>query len=160
MPGLKLFRRSWPGILGQWFLLPAALLLIVPVAGALDPPHDVSWAIDCSSCHTTHNSAGGSLTTVGGNGNLCLSCHVLGGLAAAFPFVDADQAFPAPGLPPGTSASGSSHRWDSGAAGHVKPDVGNTSVGEVVPGGRLHGKVPQDDTQDKNTRGGVRGAVF
>ena len=136
----------WPGIRRWRFILPATLLLVAPVADALDPPHDASWAIDCSSCHTTHNAAGGGLTTVGGNGNLCLSCHVNGGLAAGYPFVDADQALPGPGLPPGTSPSGNSHRWDAGAAGHVKPDPGNTSPGDVAPGGLFIGKFPKTYT--------------
>ncbi len=160
MPGLKLFRRPPKGILVRGILLSMALLLVVPGADALDPPHDASWAIDCSSCHTTHSASGGGLTTVGGNGNLCLSCHVFGGLAAGLPFVDADQALPGPGLPSGTSPSGNSHRWDAGAAGHVKPDGGNTSVGEVAPGGLFVGKFPKTYTVTMTSSGDVGAAVF
>lgn len=137
-----------------------ALLLVVPAARALDPAHDASRAIDCSSCHTTHSAPGGGLTTVGGNGNLCLSCHVVGGMAGGLPFADADQALPGPGLPSGTSPSGNSHRWDSGPAGHIKPDAGNTSVGEVVPGGVFAGKFPKSYTLTMNTTGDVGSAVF
>ena len=121
MPFLKCRFRP----IGASTLAAAVLLLVAPGAAALDPPHDASWSIDCSSCHTTHNSPGGALTTVGGNGNLCLSCHMIGSIAAGLPFVDADQALPSPGLPPGTPPSGTSHRWDSGPAGHVKADGGS-----------------------------------
>jgi predicted CXXCH cytochrome family protein len=153
-------RRSSAGILARRLLPAVVLLLIVPAAEALDPPHDSSWAIDCSSCHTTHSSAGGGLTTVSGNGNLCMSCHVTGGLAAAFPFVAADQASPSPGLPPGTPASGTSHRWDSGAAGHVKPNAGNTSRGDVVPGGVFAGRFPKTYTLTITASGVAGVAVF
>lgn len=97
---------------------------------------------------------------VGGNGNLCLSCHVVGGLAAAYPFVAADQAMPSPGLPPGMPASGTSHRWDSGAAGHIEPDAGNTSVGEIVPGGVFSGRLPKTYTLTVIASGDVGSAVF
>ncbi len=160
MRGLMHFHKLRPGFLGQRFLLPVALLLIVPAVDALDPPHDVSWSIDCSSCHTTHSSPGGSLTTVGGNGNLCLSCHVVGGLAFRLPFVDADQALPGPGLPPGTTSSGNSHRWDAGAAGHIKANAGNTSVGEVAPGGVFNGKFPKTYTLTMTSTGDVGAADF
>lgn len=156
MPFLDL--RS--GAIGPSIVVVAVLLLVAPGAAALDPPHDASWSIDCSSCHTTHSSPGGSLTTVGGNGNLCLSCHMIGSLAAAFPFVDADQALPSPGLPAGTSASGTSHRWDSGPAGHVKPDAGNTSPGEVIPGGVFTGRIPKTITLTVTAAGDVGAAVF
>ena len=160
MPGLMHFLRFRPGIHGTRLLLSAALLLIAPAVHALDPPHDDSESIDCSSCHTTHNSPGGSLTTVGGNGNLCLSCHVLGGPAAAFPFVDADQALPGPGLPSGTNPSGTSHRWDAGPAGHVKPDAANASVGEVVSGGGFNGKFPKTYILTMSSTGDAGTAVF
>jgi predicted CXXCH cytochrome family protein len=97
---------------------------------------------------------------VGGNGNLCLSCHAIGSLAGGLPFVDADQALPGPGLPSGTSPSGTSHRWDAGAAGHIKPDAGNTSAGEVAPGGVFNGRYPKTYNLTMNTSGDVGTAVF
>jgi len=160
MPGLKRSRSLRRRLQGGRPVLLVILLLVAPAARALDPAHDASVNIDCSSCHTTHNSAGGSLTTVGGNGNLCLSCHVTGGFAGGFPFDDADQALPGPGLPSGTTPSGTSHRWDAGAAGHIKSDVGNTSVGEVVPGGAFNGKFPKTYTLTMTSTGDVGAAVF
>jgi predicted CXXCH cytochrome family protein len=134
--------------------------LVASVALALDPPHDDSWAIDCSSCHTTHTAPGGNITTVGGNANLCLSCHVAGGLAGGYPFADADQALPSPGLPPGTPASGNSHRWDAGPAGHVKPEAGNTSTGVVAPGGVFTGRFAKTYTLTVTSSGDAGSAVF
>jgi len=160
MPGLNRSRSQRPIVQGGWLALLLTALLVVPVAHALDPAHDASLNIDCSSCHTTHSSAGGSLTTVGGNGNLCLSCHVAGGFAGGLQFVDADQALPGPGLPSGTAPSGTSHRWDAGAAGHIKPDAGNTSVGEVVPGGAFNGRFPKTYTLTLTSTGDVGTAAF
>ncbi|HSN55304.1 MAG TPA: cytochrome c3 family protein [Candidatus Sulfomarinibacteraceae bacterium] len=161
MSGPPLPRRKRPAAGRSRAVATAVLaLLIAPAAAALDPPHDASEAVDCSSCHTTHTSPGGSLTTVGGNANLCLSCHVVGGTAAAFAFVDADQALPGPGLPPGTPPRGTSHRWDSGAAGHVSADAGNSSAGTVVPGGNFSGRVPKTYTLTVAASGDAGSAVF
>jgi predicted CXXCH cytochrome family protein len=160
MPGLNRSRSQRSIVQGGRLALLLTALLVAPVVHALDPAHDASWAIDCSSCHTTHSSAGGSLTTVGGNGNLCLSCHLIGGVAEAFPFVDADQALPGPGLPSGTVPSGTSHRWDAGAAGHIKSDPGNTSEGGVAPGGVFNGKFSKTYTLTITASGDVGTAVF
>ncbi len=84
---------------------------------AVDMPH---WtASGCGACHLAHQTAGNDLTSVAGNANLCMSCHVAGGSASSKAFVSADQALPWPGLPTGTNAAGSSHRWDASAAGHL-----------------------------------------
>lgn len=160
MPGLNRSRNQRRIFQGGRLALLLIALLVVPAVHALDPAHDISWAIDCSSCHTTHNSAGGSLTTVGGNGNLCLSCHAVGSLAGRLALVDADQALPGPGLPAGTTPSGTSHRWDAGAAGHIKPNAGNTSLGEVVPGGVFNGKFPKTYNLTMTSSGDVGTAVF
>ncbi len=122
-------------------LLVASLSLPVSQAWAVDPPHDFSALADdpCASCHLEHGSPGGGLTTIDGNANLCLSCHVAGGSAAAFPFQSSDQARPAPGLPAGATPSGTSHRWDSGPAGWVEADAGNASPGTVQSAGAFTG---------------------
>jgi predicted CXXCH cytochrome family protein len=134
--------------------------LVAGIAVALDPPHDDSWGIECSSCHTPHDAPGGAITTVGGNANLCLSCHMVGGLATNFPFADSDQAFPGPGLPAGTEPSGTSHRWDSGAAGHVEPDPTNSSTGAVESGGLYGGDFATAYTIDITAAGDAGAAVF
>ncbi|MFQ5527547.1 MAG: cytochrome c3 family protein [Thermoanaerobaculia bacterium] len=129
---------------------------------AVDPPHQFSAlpADPCESCHVVHTSPGGALTTVDGNANLCLSCHVTGGAAAAFPFDAADQALPSPGLPAGVTPSGTSHRWDSGPSGWVAPDVGNTSPGTVQSTGAFTGAYAKTYTITIVTGGDVGMARF
>jgi len=108
-------------------------LLLQPLALALDPPHDISRGINCINCHTPHNAAGGSITRADGNPNLCMTCHIPGGLASNRPFGDGDQAIP--------GVSGTSHRWDSGPSGHVKPVNGNSSTGFIRSGGLFNGRI-------------------
>jgi|GEM_PF-1258169 len=127
----------WPTILGSALLLATFAVL----AYALDPPHNfVTNSIDCSNCHTAHKTLSGpgfagliprnepAIT------NLCLSCHVSGGSATNKPFADNDQAYPSPGLPTGVTATGTSHRWDSGASGHVEAVGTPLSTGTVQSG--------------------------
>jgi len=102
-------------------------------AFALDPPHDFSNSIDCGNCHLPHGAAGGAITAVAGNPNLCMSCHTPGGLATARPFNDGDQALP--------GNRGTSHRWDSGPSGHVVEGLSNTSTGTVQSGGAFTGRI-------------------
>jgi len=109
------------------------IMLIAPLALALDPPHDTSRNINCINCHTPHGAAGGSITRVAGNPNLCMSCHVPAGLASNRPFADSDQALP--------GISGTSHRWDSGPSGHVKANDGNVSSGTMRSGGAFSGRI-------------------
>ncbi|HHQ49445.1 MAG TPA: IPTL-CTERM sorting domain-containing protein, partial [Acidobacteria bacterium] len=83
-----------------------ALVVLLATAGvalAVDPPH---WyfGMDCASCHTGHNAAGGNLTVSAGNVNLCQSCHNAGGLASALPINSSDRAVP--------GQAGTSHRFD------------------------------------------------
>lgn len=127
---------------------------------ALDPPHDATNAIECSSCHTPHTAPGGAITTVAGNSNLCLSCHAPGGPAAAKAFNDVDQAFPGPGLPAGEVAAGTSHRWDSGPSGHIEPVAGNTSSGAVQSTGTFTGRYAKTYTLTITTSGSVGTARF
>jgi predicted CXXCH cytochrome family protein len=128
-----------------------SLLVVIPAAAvglayALDPPHDWTNTINCSNCHTPHKAPGGTITKVAGNPNLCQSCHVAGGLATNKALAETDQAFPPTGLPAGMTASGNSHRWDSGASGHVKADPANTSTGKVQSGGAFTGRYPKTYT--------------
>jgi len=129
-------------------------------AAALDPPHDATQSIECSSCHTPHSAPGGTLTTVLGNANLCMSCHLPGGPATAFPFAAADQAVPAPGLPSGVTPHGTSHRWDSGPAGWVEKVAGNSSSGAVGSSGAFTGRYAKTYTITITTAGDVGAARF
>lgn len=83
-----------------------ALLSGVGFVMALDPPHDTTNSIGCSSCHVPHTAPGGSLTKADGIANLCLSCHTSGDpIAGGKPFEPSDQAV--------MGVSGTSHRWDA-----------------------------------------------
>jgi len=126
--------------------------LATGAAQALDPPHDASQAIDCASCHITHHAAGGAITKIAGNPNLCMSCHSLGGAASDTPFADADQAIP--------GTSGTSHRWDSGASGWVKANPANTATGTVQSGGAFNGRYRKTYTISITNTGDVGTARF
>lgn len=132
--------------------LASSIALLVSPALALDPPHDASRAIDCASCHITHHAPGGSITRIGGNANLCFSCHAAGGVAAATPFVSSDQAIP--------GESGSSHRWDSGAAGWARAGLGNTSSGKILSTGTYTGRYRKTWTLTVTSSGDVGAATF
>ncbi len=58
----------------------------------------------CNSCHIFHNAPGGSLTSLFGNANLCISCHNPSGLASSLSLDNSDKAVPGIG--------GTSHAWD------------------------------------------------
>lgn len=132
----------------------------VPSARATDPPHDAIHSILCGSCHLTHNAPGGAITAAAGNPNLCQTCHMAGGSAAAKPFAESDQAYPRVGLPSGQSASGTSHRWDSGTSGHVEPVGTITSTGKVESGGSYTGRYAKTYTITISTAGAVGMARF
>lgn len=134
--------------------------LAVAIAWAWDPPHDLDHGIECTTCHTPHAAAGGSITRVAGNSNLCQSCHVAGGRASARALPNVDEALPSPGLPGGTPASGNSHRWDSGPAGHVKADPANTSTGRIQSGGSYAGAYPTTYTITITAPGDAGAAAF
>ena len=68
---------------------------------ATDPPH-TDGNDSCASCHLVHQSPGGVLNSVGGNANLCQSCHVSGGQASAM------QSGP---LQPGQKLVGPAAQW-------------------------------------------------
>lgn len=144
-------------------VVPLGILLVVAFAWtvyALDPPHDATNSIDCSACHTVHKAEGGAITKVAGNANLCQTCHRIGGLASAKPFVETDQAFPSLGLPAGMAGTGTSHRWDSGPAGHVKADATNTSTGKVQSGGAFTGRYAKTYTITITAAGDAGTAIF
>ena len=138
----------------------AALAGFAPSAFATDPPHNAVYSIKCTSCHQNHTAPGGTITRVKGNANLCMSCHTVGGTAAAHPFTSLDQAMPSPGLPTGVSASGTSHRWDSGASGRVAAVATNTSTGQVESAGAYTGVYAKAYTITITTAGAVGTARF
>ena len=129
-------------------LPPLALGLLLAAGAALlatDPPHNIATANSygalnyCSTCHKIHGGVGGTLTTVSGNTNLCLSCHVSGGLATNKAFAASDQAVPAAASLVGSTAGGTSHRWDSSAAGRLIKGSPNSSTGTITPSGDYAG---------------------
>lgn len=142
----------------------AVVLLVLPLvlgmaerALATDPPHSFPTAIKgpCTECHKLHAAPGGALTSVAGNANLCQSCHTVGGQASAKALSNSAQAVPGPGLPVGTSASGNSHRWDSGVSGRVAIAAGNASTGRVESGGAFTGRYAKTYTITVSTEGSV-----
>lgn len=140
------------------FWLPFVAVALV----ASDQPHDPASAIQCTSCHKMKNAPGANLTAVAGNANLCRSCHLPGGLASGKPLTTSDQALPGPGLPAGVSASGNSHRWDSGPAGHVSFQGGApiASTGSLQPLGAYTGTYSRTYTITITAPGAAGGARF
>jgi predicted CXXCH cytochrome family protein len=139
--------------------VPVLCLLIVAwtcfgpaAAPGLDPPHDASQSISCGSCHITHHAAAGAITAIAGNPNLCMSCHTAAGAAGGEPLADTDQAIP--------GTSGTSHRWDSSAAGWIKPSPANTSPGTLRSGGSFSGRYRKTYTITVKTAGDVGTARF
>ena len=138
-------------------LIAACVAWLAPTSAlASDPPHVV-----CSACHMTHEAPGATLTAVAGNANLCISCHMPGGSASARPFSPNDQAYPAPGLA-GRNASGTSHRWDSGPAGHVVFGGGAAvaSTGRVSSRGAYVGPYAKTYTITITASGNTGTALF
>lgn len=134
-------------------LLLAALFASVPHVWALDPPMDFPTnGVDCLDCHTPHSGDGDTLTVIDGNSNLCISCHSATGIASEKPFADADQAIP--------GTSGTSHRFDSGPSGWVKPATPNTGTGTVTSGGTFTGRIERTYTLTITTAGNVGTARF
>jgi len=88
------------------------------LARAGDDPHGSTFTVGCTSCHASHKAAGGDLTSVAGNDNLCASCHNLSGLASPFPIETMLKASP-------SSGTGSSHSWGVSAT--------NSSAGATPP---------------------------
>jgi predicted CXXCH cytochrome family protein len=133
-------------------------LVMVSLVVASDPPHDE----DCVACHLTHNSLGGGLGSVAGNANLCISCHNSKGTASAKSFADSQQALSWPGLPVGTNAMGTSHRWDVGMVGRIQFLGGAAirSTGTIKPAGSYTGVYPKTYTLTIATAGNVNGARF
>ena len=73
----------------------------------------------CSSCHIFHNSQGVALNNVAGNANLCMTCHVTGGIAGGKPFNNAMKALPGTG--------GTSHNWNTPAINAQRETVTPTN---------------------------------
>lgn len=135
------------------FVLMLGFILTRPVQAFFDPPHNFDAnMIDCVNCHMLHHSPGGTLNTVAGNSNLCMTCHIPGGLATNFPFADADQALP--------GVRGTSHRFDSGPSGHVEAALTNTSPGSVSSGGAFTGRIERTYTITITSDGNAGSATF
>ena len=128
---------------------------------AVDPPHTdgPDW---CANCHTPHTAVGDPLTIIYGNANLCQSCHQSGGTASGKALANGEQALPWPGLPNGMSSSGSSHRWDSGLAGHVSFSGGalTKSTGWIWSSGVYTGAYAKTYTVTIVAPGSVGTALF
>jgi hypothetical protein len=97
-------------------ILSVSLILATPLlAAALDAPHDSSGATvnNCSTtCHTSHQAQGGSLSKSNSNSALCQSCHTLA--------YQPDFGFPwSPDM-----QGASSHNWSASASnlGATPPD--------------------------------------
>ncbi len=69
-----------------------AMVTLLGIAMAIDPPHDAGTNTQCNSCHSLHNAVSVSLTKEAENYNLCMSCHSSLGSASAKPFQDSNQA--------------------------------------------------------------------
>lgn len=138
------------------------LFLLHPaILGATDLPHTDGDL--CASCHMVHNALGGPwLNVLKGNTNLCQSCHLPGGAASGMALLQADQALPGPGLPVGSSPVGTSHRWDSSAAGHVGFAGGSAapSTGTLKSTGAFTGPYAKTYTLVITTSGNVGTATF
>ena len=144
------------------------MVVIVPLfffstpARATDLPHTDGNM--CNTCHMVHNALGDAWlgAIIGGNVNLCQSCHISGGAASSQALTNAEQALPGPGLPTGTTPTGTSHRWDSGVAGHVAYLGGATtaSTGTVTSGGAFVGPYAKTYTLTIITAGNVGSATF
>lgn len=148
--------RRGAGVLG----LALATLAGATRVAAIDPPH--AFTNVCAACHTAHAGPGGALTLVAGNANLCMSCHAVGGQASTNAFSASDQAFAWPGLPAGAAGSGTSHRWDAGAAGFVVFAGGAAiaSSGTVSSAGIFTGAYAKTYTIRIVTNGGTGSARF
>jgi len=81
-------------------------------------------------------------------------------VASAFPFYSADQALPWLGLSTALAPAGTSHRWDSGPAGHVVRGSSNTSSGSVGSSGVYTGVYPKTYTITITQSGSVGTARF
>ena len=137
------------------------LLLRTAPLWAADAPHNGTNSMDCISCHLPHHS-GMTRSNVVGNVNLCHSCHTPGGLASRYALVESDQALAGPCLPTNVTASGTSHRWDSGLAGHAEYMGGaqTNSSGMVLPVGDYTGRVAKTYVITITTNGQVGAAKF
>ena len=109
-------------------------ILVPHTLEAGDDPHGAVFVpTGCRACHATHTAAGGSLTNVAGNDNLCRSCHSSIGTASRFDMSQMSAA----NLVAGT---GNSHAWGvsavNSAAGAGTPSDARLSTridaGKVV----------------------------
>ena len=137
-------------------VLLASLLLAASVL-ASDPPHyNPSGGISCENCHIIHGGMASLLKESADNGNLCMNCHSPG---TPKPFSASDQALTWPAA--GTNATGTSHRWDTGAGGVLKfVGVSPLSAGIITPTGLYTGNYPGSYTLQILSSGAVGTAQF
>ena len=85
----------------------------------------------CNSCHINHTAPGGELTNIGGNANLCISCHNAAGSASTLPFANANKAIP--------GVSGNSHSWDKLAINAIYETniPSNAEMSSRIPSGNI-----------------------
>lgn len=129
---------------------------------AADAPHNATNSMDCISCHLPHHVPGVTVSNAVGNVNLCHSCHTPGGVASRYALVESDQAIAGPCLPANVTASGTSHRWDSGLAGHAEFMGGalTNSAGLILPSGDYTGRVAKTYVITITTNGQSNTAKF
>lgn len=138
-----------------------AALFLAGAVSAADAPHNATNSMDCISCHLSHHS-GLTRSNAVGNVNLCHSCHTPGGLASRYALVESDQAIAGPCLPANVPSSGTSHRWDSGLAGHAEYMGGalTNSSGLILPSGDYTGRVAKTYVITITTNGQATSAKF
>ncbi len=106
--------------------------------------------------HDAQLVGGRQLTTVGGNGNLCLSCHVIGGLCRGGCLLSPPtRRCRRPGCPQARRPRAPRTGGTAGAAGHVAPDLRKHLTGRSRSRWDLLRQVPQDlHPDDHRNRGG------
>jgi predicted CXXCH cytochrome family protein len=97
------------------------LLGLMGLLFATDAPHDLSFEVECASCHVPHASLGGPLTDSTTNALVCQQCH---NALSDFPMLETSNVT-VPGV------VGTTHRWGAEAtnpAYGAKPPTVNTEM--------------------------------
>ncbi|UCF80541.1 MAG: cytochrome c3 family protein [Acidobacteriota bacterium] len=92
------------------------LLGLMGLLFATDAPHDLSFEVECASCHVAHATLGGPLTNATTNALVCQQCH---NALSDFPMLETSNVT-VPGV------VGTTHRWGAEAT--------NTAYGAKPPG--------------------------
>jgi predicted CXXCH cytochrome family protein len=91
------------------------LLGLMGLLFATDAPHDLSFEVECTSCHVPHSALGGPLTGATTNALVCQQCH---NALSDFPMLETSNVT-VPGV------VGTTHRWGAEAT--------NTAYGAQPP---------------------------